>query len=359
MIDFNSLKNSAFDVSNNTVVIGGQPLVPGDSVNCGELGTVPADKLIAAAQQYWSLSGGTCKPQLAALVFDATGDLRALDWYVPSANGLTGNDTARLDFYAGIRYIVNHQNLDLKVYAENQRDVTGQVPPAVRHLVAAHLTEVFYHRRDILEAFLSHPRHFQLYTNHNAFMSDNGLAGGDYRFDLQAIQLEISRLFEGYSGPTPGVAPFLHELGHMLDHFDGGTGEMGQVEGLLPGMSPADGALFVAQSRQLFIQGKQLEHDRYQKFQDGTATPNDPLPIGHPYVFQNNGEFIAGYFEMFFRCPNYFASQNNALYGSFVTLLQQDPRQYWPQDFSFYVDENRKAYTGAQRPTPQGITIPA
>ncbi len=359
MIEFNTQKNNSFDIVNNTLLIASQPVKPTDQINCGEIGLVPGEALIGAARRYYDLTSRTCKPQLAALIFDITGDMRALDWYVPITRSLLGNEPARLDFYAGIRYIVGHPNLDARVFGANQQDVTGLTPPAVRHLLAAHLTEVFFHRRDILESFLSQPRHFQLYTNHQSFSQDNGLAGGDYRFDREAIQLEMSRLFEGYSGPTPGAAPILHELGHMLDHFDGGTGAMGRVEGTLPGMSPADGSLFTPQARQLFIEGKRLEQQRYLLYQNGKAGPTDPIPVGHPYCFQTDGEFIAGYFEMFFRNPNYFASQNSVMYNSFATLLRQDPRQYWLQDFPGYIRENRQAFQPGQRPNPQNISIPA
>ena len=356
--NFLALRNKSFEVSGAGLQLDGQSLGPGQHLEAGPLGLVSAEQLMGAARRYYDLTGGTVRVQVAALVFDVTADFRALDFYFPITNSLQDNDAAHQDFYNGVRYIANHPNFDLRVYGHNQQDVTDQTPPTVRHLVAGHLIEVFFHRRDILESFLSNPRHFQIYTDHQAFEGDNGLAGGDYRFDREAIQLEMTRLFEGYFGDTPGVAPILHELGHMLDHFDGGTGRMGQVEGMLPGMSPADGPLFVPQSRQLFVQGKRMERDRYQRYQDGRGGPNDPIPVGHPYVFQTDGEFIAGYFEMFFRNPNYFGSLNPVLYDSFATALQQDPRRYWSQDFPGYIGENRKAYLGGQRPSPQNINIP-
>jgi len=72
------------------------------------------------------------------------------------------------------------------------------------------------------------------------------------------------------------------------------------------------------------------------KYKDG-----DPLSIGHPYVFQNDTEFIAGHFEMFFRNPHYFAHMNPDLYQGFALLFRQDPREAWEQDFPFYIQQNR------------------
>ncbi|MEP6984765.1 MAG: hypothetical protein ABI970_04155, partial [Chloroflexota bacterium] len=78
---------------------------------------------------------------------------------------------------------------------------------------------------------------------------------------------------------------------------------------------------------------------------------------GHPYVFQNNSEFIAGYLEMFFRNPHYFATQNPSLYSSFQLLFKQDPRDYWQADFPFYVEQNRAFYKSGQRPHASGLKV--
>ncbi len=357
-MNFTSLRNVPFSLNGERLEFGGQAVEPHENVDGSEAGPVSGGQILAAARRYQELTGGAVRPQLAALVFDVTNDFRTLDFFFPITNGLKGDEAARLDFYNALRYIGNHPNLDLHLYGERRRDLTSIMPLSVRFMVAGHLAEVFFYRRDIIERFLAFPRHFQLYTNHQAFVEDDGLAGGDYRFDREAIQLELSRLFEGFSGPMPGVAPFLHELGHMLDHFDAATGRMGQVEGTLPGMSSQDGPLFTPPARQLFIAGKRLEQQRYQAYQDGRAGPNDPVPVGHPYVFQTDGEFIAGFFEMFFRNPNYFATQNSTLYGAFAELLHQDPRRDWPVDFPGYVSSNREAYLGGQRPAPQNISIP-
>ncbi len=357
-LDYNQVRNVPLKTDGETIELAGQFLNPTDQFDCGEIGLVAAGQLAQVAWRYAQITEGACRPQLAALLFEATGDFRALDFYFPITNGLKADEAARQDFYNGMRYIAAHPGLDLQVIGRNRTNITEQSPLAVRQIVAGHLTEVFFYRRDILERFLSKPRHFQIYTNRAAFDQDGGLAGGDYSFDREAIQLEMSRLFEGFYGTTPGVAPFLHELGHMLDHFEASTGRMGQCEGVLPGMSRRDGPLFSPEARRLFSEGKQIEQQRYVLYQNGQARPTDPVPVGHPYVFQTDGEFIAGFLEMFFRNPNYFAAQNPTLYQGFATLLKQDPRRDWAEDFSFYVSENRKAFLGGQRPAPQHVTIP-
>jgi hypothetical protein len=232
------------------------------------------------------------------------------------------------------------------------------MPPGIQQVVAGQIAEVFFHRGELLERFLSTARHIQLYTNSKAFEQDGGAAGGDYNPQSESIQLVLSRIFEGFFGETAGVRPLLHELGHMLDHFDAATGRMGRSEGHLPGLNPGDGSLFNPHARSLFIKGKRLELERYLARYQGRLKDTGPFPIGHPYVFQNDGEFIAGYFEMFFRNPNYFAVQNEDLYMAFVELFGYDPRRAWRQDFPFYIAQNRDFYLSGQRPWTPGLTIP-
>jgi hypothetical protein len=67
---------------------------------------------------------------------------------------------------------------------------------------------------------------------------------------------------------------------------------------------------------------------------------------------------VAGYLEMFFRNPNYFAQMNPTLFDAFVQLFGWDTRAAWPQDFPFYVTENKKFYRSGERPWPPGIKVP-
>ena len=108
--------------------------------------------------------------------------------------------------------------------------------------------------------------------------------------------------------------------------------------------------------RELFLKGKALEARRYKALLDGRAQPGDLLPVGHPYVFQNDTEFCAGYFEMFFRNPHYLAARNPDLHAAYVALFGYDPRACWPEDFPFYVEQNQAFYRSGERPWPLGIT---
>jgi hypothetical protein len=107
----------------------------------------------------------------------------------------------------------------------------------------------------------------------------------------------------------------------------------------------------------LFLKGKRLELERYNRLVEGEP-PADPLPIGHPYVFQSDTEFIAGYFEMFFRNPHYFAAQNPDLFQAFALTFGQDTRTAWAQDFPFYIEQNRGFYLSGKRPAKAGLTLP-
>ena len=338
------------------IALGNRQLLFSETLDFGKpIGIVEVGAVARAAEHFARLSDNTCAPQLAALVFDAGGHPRALDWYFPITNFLTPDQLT--DFDSLRDHIANHATFGLRLVAEHRADVSSLMPASVRGIVAGHLAEIFFFRRDILERFLSSPRHILLYTTSQAFKHDGGEAGGNYHLDRECVQLVLSRLFEGYNGDTPGVAPFLHEFGHMLDHFDAGAGRMGKSAGFLPGLRLSDGDLFTPRARELFLLGKHLEYDRYLARYIGLANPRDPFPIGHPYVFQNDTEFIAGYFEMFFRNPHYFAELNPNLFNSLAELFDCDTRRAWKQDFQFYINENRKFYVSGERPWKPGLTV--
>ena len=315
---------------------------------------VPPHSIEEAHKRFEQLTNDQCQPQLGALNFDVTGDVRALDHYFPITKMLS--DTEIESFYQLVTHIAEHPNFDIQLIGSDTKNLTDQLPNSARHLVAGHLAEVFFFRQDILQRFLHTPRHFQLYTTFEAFHQDGGVKGGCYNPNRECIQLVLSRLFEGFNGATPGVCPFLHELGHMLDHFDAGIGSMKRAEGFYPGLRASDGDVFTPSARDAFIKGKRLELDRYLARQTGDLS--QPMPIGHPYVFQNNGEFAAGYLEAFFRNPNYFASQNPDLFAAYQELFDYDPRKAWKVDFPNYVKKNRDFYTSGEKPPKAGLTIP-
>jgi Glucose-regulated metallo-peptidase M90 len=337
-----------------TVIIGPKQWSREQSLRVPGMPPVPVAALAEWILHYATLVGGSNPAQLPALLFDATGDPWPLVHFFPLARPLS--DAQRADFFAQVAVLTAHPHLDLRLIGERRHDLTAQLPPSARWLVAGHIVEVLGERSDIMDAFLARPRHIRLYSVPAAFADDGGVAGGDYDPGHERIQLGLSRLFEGFGNTMPGVAPFVHELGHMLDAFDPSSGGMGPGHGLLPGLNRADGRLFDAQARALFVAGKALEAERYAARARGRW--DEPLPIGHPYVFQNDGEFIAGYLELFFRTPHRFAQLNPDLYASFAQLLRRDPRPAWPADFSFYVTENEAPYARGRSVNPAGITIP-
>lgn len=355
--NFNLYRHQRIRINGDHLEIGSYSVPLSESLECGDaIGAVPAQAITQASEHYTRLTNGKCQPQLAALVFEAARGPRALDFYFPLTKILTKQELP--DFDQLVQSITQQPNFDVRLIGE-YGNLTHQMPTGAAHLVAGHLAEIFFYRRDILERFLSAPRHIWLYATPWAFERDGGQAGGDYHADRETLQLVLSRLFEGFYEPTPGVAPFLHEFGHMLDFFDAGKGRMGRSHGLLPGLSPEDGAVYTPRARKLFLKGKRLELERYLLRYRGKAKADDPLPIGHPYVFQNDTEFAAGYFEMFFRNPNYFATQNADLYQAYVELFGYDPRQAWKEDFPFYVNENRNFYlTSGQKPWTPNLKVP-
>lgn len=339
------------------VEIGGHSFLRIDNLDCGDgLGTVSVEHIAQVVEHYTHLTHGEYNPQLAALIYAVTNNPQALALYFPIMSILDEGETD--NFYQSVRGLAQRPELDLQLIGENRTNVTDQMQSDVSGLVAGHLAEIFFYRRDILECFLSQPRHIRLYTTRQAFTDDGGQAGGDYDPGTESLQLVLSRLVEGFYGPTPGVAPFLHEFGHMLDAFDAGTGRMERGEGLLPGLGSSDGPIYTPKARELFIRGKRIELERYLARYSSRVQTKVPLPIGHPYVFQNDGEFAAGYFEMFFRNPHYFAGQNTDLFQSYVELFRYDTRGAWKQDFEFYINENRKFYLSGEQPWKPGLTIP-
>ena len=357
--DYERLRMLAPQATHGSLTVGDLTLRAEQTLACPEMVAAPVEQVIAAARRYADLTRSANPAPLAVLLFDATGDPWPLTHCFP-AIALRDRAT-REQCFARIGALAARPHLDLRLIGERRRDLTTILPASARWLVAGHLDEVLGERLDLLDALLSRPRHFRLYTSAAAFEDDGGVAGGDYDPRHERIQLGLARLFEGFYARRPGVAPFLHELGHMLDALDPVSGRMTRGNGLLPGLDARDGPLFDAQARHHFVVGKALELRRYEALRMG-PTPRSAaaeLPVGHPYVFQNDGEFIAGYLELFLRTPNRFAALNPELYAGFATLLRQDPRPAWPEDFGWYALENEAVYRRGEPLAPAGISIPA
>jgi hypothetical protein len=315
---------------------------------------ISIDKLVRSIYRIRGFTSDTCHPQLAFHIFTVTHRPSYMECYFPVIKSLNKESTRR--FYEAISRAMVHQGFDLQLLDKRRNNFIATLP-ALGYLVAGHIVELFFYRQDILDRLLNSTIHILLYIDQDSFKADGGVAGGCYNPERKCLQLVVSRLFEGFNQPTAGVCPFLHEFGHLLDFFDAGTGKADAVSsGWLPGMRSSDGDIFTPEARETFIAGKQLEIQRYER-QVKKPNGSDPLPIGHPYVFQSNSEFIAGYLEMFFRNPHYFATQNPDLFDGFARLLKQDPRQYWQADFPFYIQQNRDFYLSGQKPPIHGLTL--
>src|SRR5690349_20084905 len=117
-MDYNEIRNSRPSIVGQALQLAGQLLAPPEEIDCGVIGKVSGQSLMEAGRRYDELTRGSCHPQLAALVFDVTGDFRALDFYFPIVNSLKHDEEARQDFYNAVRYIAGHPGLDMRVYAE-------------------------------------------------------------------------------------------------------------------------------------------------------------------------------------------------------------------------------------------------
>jgi len=341
---------------------------------------IALSSLVKSVFHIRSLTSETCQPQLAYHAFATSHRPSYMETYFPLVKSLDKN--SRREFHKAITKVLLHPGFDLQLlkiaptsaheiwvtstssfnfvpndYSDYMIANCIHVNPAIAYLVAGHIVEMFFFRQDILDRLLDSQIHILLYTDQDSFRADGGVAGGCYNPERGCVQLVVSRLFEGFNQPTPGVFPFLHEFGHLLDFFDAGTGKHELTSsGWLPGMRPSDGEIYSPEAREAFIVGKRLEMERYDR-QVSTPDGTEPLPIGHPYVFQNNSEFIAGYLEMFFRNTHYFATQNPNLFDGFSRLFRQDPRQYWETDFPFYIGQNRDFYKSGQRPRASGLKL--
>jgi hypothetical protein len=355
MLQFSECYYQPVSAAWHGVQAGDYKLAQSDRLECGmAIGTLTGAELRRGLANYARQTRAGYRPPLAALVYCITGAPAALDTCFPLAGTLGADDRAAFHALAGRLA----STLDIRLFDAGWRDVTDDLPRDAAYLIAGQIAEIFVYRQDILERLQAAGPCFRLYTTPGAFAQDGGVAGGCYNPASGSVQLLLARLYEGFYAPTPGVAPLLHEFGHLLDHFDAGSCILGASSGLLPGLRPTDGAIYTPLAREQFLEGKRIELERYLRRYVGAAMAEDPLPIGHPYVFQNDTEFIAGYLEMFFRNPHAFAGLNPSLYAGFAALLRQDPRAAWAADFPFYIAENQRFYHSGQLPGRPGLTLP-
>ncbi len=354
-MQFDDIRHCRVQPVQGRIRIGEREYDPGDSLKLNApFGSIPVQALADALKPYTLLSGGECQPQAAILLYQASGRIEALTHYFPLLRIL--DDQQRIEFHSRLQQLAGSYELRVVMKGLPEGAPFSGVPEGVRLIVAGHILEVLFFKPEMLARFFKDRRSFWVYPTLKAFREGGGSGGGNYHPVLRCIRLYMQRFFEGFYGSMPGQAPFLHEFGHMLEHFNSRRGMMLLGTRLLPGMLESDGSLYNPEARTLFLEGKRIEKERYQAWNLSAGAGGGQMPLGNPYVFQSDGEFIAGYFEMFFRNPHTFADKNITLYRAFERLFGWDPRQAWEQDFDAYVRSNRLVYESGKPLKAAGLT---
>ena len=217
-----------------------------------------------AASHFHTLAPGGNPPQLSLVAFNLTGEPGALEHYFPLAQGLPPK--RRAEFHQVLDRLVAMDQLRITLSGEGKRDRTRALPAGVRHLLAGLILEPLFFRQDLLGAFFTRRKVFKLYTTLQALRDDGGVGGGCYHPGRRIMQLALPRLWEGFDQSLPGVSPFLHEFGHMLDAFDERRLRLDRLDGFLPGMDESASAAF--------IEGKAIELERYRTSHNPTRRDN-------------------------------------------------------------------------------------
>src|SRR5687768_12320830 len=128
-----------------------------------------------------------------------------LPHYFPLLRLLPPPDRAAFDDL--VRDLAAHPGFRVRLLGPGRVEHTD-IPGGARHIIAGHLAETFFYRRDLLDSLLAAGCGCTLYTTPAAFAEDGGAAGGSFNPERGLVQLLLARLFEGFGGPMPGVAPF-------------------------------------------------------------------------------------------------------------------------------------------------------
>ncbi|MFM2308672.1 MAG: Glucose-regulated metallo-peptidase [Chloroflexota bacterium] len=293
----------------------------------------------AALQEIHLRVGTHVRVQTAMALYVHSKELTALQHYFPVIGWL--DPTLRQRWASLYAHYLVTTPLTI-VYIGNRRE---PAPLAIRAMVVGHLVSCFISTPHVLAALYETNPTFHICADARAYARIGGVGGGCYDERTHCIMLEVSRLFEGYWQPIPGVCPFLHELGHMLDgthsRLSGGRRSIGDPPLLNDGQRAA------------WRTGKQTEVHRYRAYQHAGKIV-EHAPLGHPYVFQTDGEFLAGYWEMFWRNPHAFGAHSPQLYDALMSYVGHDPRMY-TVDYPGYVNGNRTFYGAGERAWPSQI----
>ena len=313
-----------------------------DAVITGQHWQIPVATLRARWHELVNYYGAGYRVPLAGLVFDTTAELDALGHFLPLIPQL--NPAQRQQFRTKLNELFADRRLQITLWRERS------VIPAtlsMRALIAGQLLLCFWQRPDVLELVVASQPKFALYTDATSYARAGGVGGGCYVVEAHQILLQVERLYEGFFTPIPDVCPLLHELGHLLDGTAMRVQKSGVCRGELPGMTASELAEFGA--------GKRAEYRCYQAWYHGRPPQDGQMPLGHPYVFQTDGEFLAGHWEMFWRNPHSMATTSPQLFAALCRYTRQDPRQFVTTDYLGYVRGNREFYQSGERPWPSAI----
>lgn len=279
---------------------------------------------------------------LAAHVFQITKELTSLAHFFPILDILDQSD--RTSFRTRLNALLQSPLVSI-----TYRTAHGiEVPPLiVRAIILAQIVSCFWCRAEIVDALCRTRPRFAIFAHRQQYEQAGGVGGGCYIPDEHCIMLEVNRLFEGFYTPHPNVSPFLHEFGHMLDGTHMRLNQLPHCQGRLP--------LMYDDEMNAWQRAKQLEVQCYTAWYHRRPPASGQMPLGHPYVFQNDGEFLAGHWEMFWRNPHAMAQRTPHLFAAFERYTNQDPRTWLSHDYTGYVEGNTAFYRSGQQPWPCAI----
>lgn len=317
--------------------------------------TFPHDTIIEG--QNWHLSLSTLERHLresthiygepfhvpaAAVIFDLNHELDVLGHFLPLISQLSSDERAQ--FMLRLNTLLRDPRLQIRLpYAT----AATRMPLSARALIAGQILMCFFYRNDVITTLLTTKPTFDLFLSVADYARGGGVGGGCYDLHAHRVLLHLPRLYEGFFDTIPGVCPLLHEMGHMLDGTSMRQMLYGECRGEFPSMTAAQ--------HSAFARAKAAEYGCYMAHYHGHAPADGRHPLGHPYVFQTDGEFIAGYWEMFWRNPHTMATQCPDLFAALRDYTQSDPRKALPTDYMGYVNGNRAFYRSGERPWPSQI----
>jgi hypothetical protein len=335
VLDLNTNAHLPVVVRDSRITIGHTTYEVG-AVRITESASIAFSQLIAG----WSTS--PIRMPLAGLVFQVSKELTSLGHFFPLIHIL--DSTQRSEFRTRLNTLLQNNNMNI-----TYTTATGVITPPLimRVLVLGQIISCFWGRPEIIDALQRTVPSIALYADRQHYERAGGVGGGCYLPHEHRIMLESNRLFEGFYTPIPNVSPFLHELGHMLDGTHMRLERLPHCYGRMPLMRPIDVSLWQ--------KAKQREVHCYAAWYHQRPPANGQMPIGHPYVFQNDGEFLAGHWEMFWRNPHTMAQMTPHVFTAFYTYVNQDPRDWLSHDYTGYVDGNRAFYQSGQQPWPSEL----